>query len=200
MGVIYKATNLIDGKAYIGQTKNFETRKRQHLRAKDDYPFHLALRKYGEENFEWAILEECDNSELNKRESYWIFYYNTYRNGYNVTKGGDNADALISWIKNNPEESRKNALNGLRYAQLYNKNHREEHLKQLALAREKGIAIVSKKVRCIELNLIFNSIAEAERWSITKENPSGKIAHHQHISKVCKGQRHTAGGFHWEYI
>lgn len=200
MGVIYKATNLINGKAYIGQTKNFETRKRQHLQAKDDYPFHRALRKYGEENFEWIILEECDNSELNEKESYWIFYYDTYTKGYNATKGGDNADALVSWIKNNPEESKKNALNGLKYAQLYNKNHKEEHLRQLASARENGTAAVKKRVQCIELNLIFDSIAEAERWSMTEENPSGKIVHHQHISKVCKGQRQTAGGFHWKYI
>lgn len=170
------------------------------MRVKDNRVFHRASQKYGEENFEWAILEECEDNELNEREIYWIAYYDTYNNGYNATKGGDNADSLVSWIKNNPESAKKNALNGLKYAQRYNEKYREEHLKQLASVQEKGAAVVRKKIRCIELNLIFNSIAEAERWSLTEENPSRKLIHHQHISKVCKGQRHAAGGFHWEYI
>lgn len=200
MGVIYKATNLINGKSYIGQTKNFEIRKSQHLKAKDNYIFHLALKKYGAMNFEWTILEECKDEELNEKEIYWIEQYDTYNNGYNSTKDGDNADALISWIKNNPEEAKENALNGSKYAQLYNKEHKEKHLKQLASVRQKGVNTVKKRIHCIELDLVFESIADAERWSLTEDNPQHALIHHQHISKVCKGQRHTAGGFHWEYI
>ena len=59
---------------------------------------------------------------------------------------------------------------------------------------------VSKKVKCIELNLIFDSLSAAEEWSKSSNNPNGKIAAHQHISKVCKGQRKTCGGYHWKYI
>ena len=55
MGVIYKVTNLKNGKIYIGQTNDFQRRKREHLNAakkeKDNYLFHKALRKYGEESF-----------------------------------------------------------------------------------------------------------------------------------------------------
>ena len=57
-----------------------------------------------------------------------------------------------------------------------------------------------KKVRCIDLNLTFESLTDAENWSKSKLNPNGKTASHQHISKVCKGYRNTAGGYHWEYM
>jgi hypothetical protein len=60
-------------------------RKKDHLKAKDNYSFHVALRKYGQENFIWEILEECENDQLSERERYWISYYNTYYDGYNET-------------------------------------------------------------------------------------------------------------------
>lgn len=201
MGVIYKATCQINGKSYIGQTRQlFEKRKRKHEQAKDDYAFHLAIQKYGTKNFNWEIIEECSNEKLNEREKYWIAYYNTYAKGYNSTTGGDNAEALVNWIKAHREESYQNAINGLKYAQTYWQEHKEEHNDQLAKAREKAIKACSCKVLCIELNLIFESLAEAERWSQTDQNPNGKKCSHQHISKVCKGQRKTAGGYKWKYI
>lgn len=47
------------------------------------------MRKYGLENFTFSILEECPQNKLKEREIYWIKYYNTYRKGYNATRGGD---------------------------------------------------------------------------------------------------------------
>ena len=88
MGVIYKATSKTSGKSYIGQTKDFPNRQKQHLKAKDDYVFHKALRKYGEADFTWEILEECEDNLLDKQEQYWIAYYDSYNNGYNSTPGG----------------------------------------------------------------------------------------------------------------
>ena len=58
---------------------------------------------------------------------------------------------------------------------------------------------VSKKVMCIELHLIFESLSAAEEWSKSLDNPNGKTAAHQHISKVCRGLRKTCGGYHWKY-
>ena len=197
MGVIYKATNQINKKSYIGQTVNFPMRKKDHLKAKDDYSFHVALRKYGQENFIWEILEECENDQLGEREQYWISYYNTYYDGYNETQGGDNADALLKWKQENKEEVKKNALNGLKYANEYWEKHPEERKQQLERAQKAMIKAVNKPVRCIELNLEFDSISDAERWSLSHEP---KIIRHQSISKVCKGHYKTAGGYHWEYI
>ena len=201
MGVIYKATCSKTGKSYIGQTiRELEQRKREHFKAQDDYYFHTELRKYGDENFSWEIIEQCPNEKLNEREIYWIDYYDTYFHGYNETKGGDNAESLLNWKKTHKEEEHNIALDGLRYAQEWNNNHRDQHLVNLAKAREKAVQSCSKKICCIELNLVFNSLSEAESWSQTSQNPNGRFCSHQHISKVCKGKRKTAGGYTWKYI
>ncbi|MGJ7912617.1 NUMOD3 domain-containing DNA-binding protein [Neobacillus sp. LXY-1] len=98
-GIIYKATNLRNGKMYIGQTTDpMEERKRRHISSVingDDTVFYRAIRKYGEENFNWCIIGEAySKDELDDKERFWIAYYNTYihakkSHGYNMTLGGD---------------------------------------------------------------------------------------------------------------
>ena len=85
---IYKVTNKINGKVYIGQSVDIGRRWRQHMTAEDDIYFHKAIQKYGVENFEWEVIEKCKKSELDERESYWIEYYDSFNKGYNCTKGG----------------------------------------------------------------------------------------------------------------
>lgn len=74
---IYRLLNLITGKSYIGQAKNIAVRIKSHLLSvinenKKDYnvPIHIAIRKYGQDNFSLEILEECPAKDLNKREQY----------------------------------------------------------------------------------------------------------------------------------
>lgn len=93
---IYKATNKINGKSYIGQTIDFEHRKHTHIHRRDGHCdpnsiFHMALDKYGEENFEWEELMKVPSKEFaNAMEKTMIWKYGTYKpNGYNLTKGGD---------------------------------------------------------------------------------------------------------------
>lgn len=64
------------------------------------YNYHLyrSMRKYGIDNFEFSILEECAISELNEREKFWIQYYDSFFNGYNTTLGG-NASRHIDKVK-----------------------------------------------------------------------------------------------------
>lgn len=96
MFIIYKITNLINGKVYIGKTcRDIETRWREHkARAKQNkgYYLHNAILKYGEENFTIEIIEQTTQEEkINELEQKWIiFYSSTDRNkGYNLTTGGD---------------------------------------------------------------------------------------------------------------
>ena len=88
---LYKITNLINGKIYIGQTIHPKKRWWEHKqRAKthyDNYPLHLAIDKYGEDNFKSEIIEESIN--YNERETELIKQYNSLcPNGYNVIQGG----------------------------------------------------------------------------------------------------------------
>ena len=86
---IYKVTNKINGKVYIGQSVDIGRRWREHMTAKDDIYFHKAIQKYGVENFEWEVIEQCKKSELDEREIYWIEYYDSFNKGYNCTRGGE---------------------------------------------------------------------------------------------------------------
>jgi len=92
MAYIYRATNKINGKFYIGQTTYDKLYKRisSHIWYAKNYntniPFANALRKYGKENFDWDILEECNISEKGEREIYWIDLLKPH---YNATLGGD---------------------------------------------------------------------------------------------------------------
>ena len=97
MGYIYKITNLINQKSYIGLThRTPELRWKEHIdiaygEKSRRHHLHNAILKYGIENFEFKILEEVSEDELNNREKYWIKYYDTYDNGYNETYGGEGA-------------------------------------------------------------------------------------------------------------
>lgn len=88
---IYKITNIKNNKVYIGQTirpieQRFHRYLNDALNNVIDTHFARAIRKYGKENF---IIEQIDTAqnqdELNKKEQYWIKYYNSVGNGYNET-------------------------------------------------------------------------------------------------------------------
>ena len=87
---IYKITNTINNKCFIGQFIQIGRRgnnRRITLTKINDicynYPLYQALRKYGLRNFTFEVLEECSQEELNIREQYWINFYDSYKNGYN---------------------------------------------------------------------------------------------------------------------
>lgn len=112
---IYKITNLINNKVYIGQTIDYERRIDEHIRHYLNSNYHdfnsllyKAIRKYGINNFSFEMIEECDTSELDNKEVKWIKEYNSYcnwpnSNGYNMTVGGQGnrkitpEQVLIEW-------------------------------------------------------------------------------------------------------
>lgn len=88
---IYKITNQVNGKCYIGQSKNIEERWKNHKNYRQensDYPLYIAFKEYGIQNFLFEIIEECLPEELNEKEIYWIQQFDSYNNGYNQTSGG----------------------------------------------------------------------------------------------------------------
>lgn len=94
--IIYKATNLINSKIYIGlTTKSLEQRKYKHIRDAFNndsiFAFHKALRKYKQNNFIWEVIDTAKTQdELNEKEIHWIEFYNSFGvNGYNLTRGGE---------------------------------------------------------------------------------------------------------------
>lgn len=130
---IYKITNTINGKVYIGQSVRPARRWIEHktkARTKaDNYPIHLAIAKYGAENFTFDILEWTEN--YNQREQDLIESYGSISpGGYNIAQGGPNHVMLgenhpRSTITNETllliiEELRNNTLNDVQIACKYN--------------------------------------------------------------------------------
>ena len=98
---IYKYTNIVNGKVYIGLSTNVDKRENYHYEAtynENDgrYKNHLysAMRKYGYDKFKFEILEECPKEKLRERERYYINLYqsNDREKGYNLTQGGEHGE------------------------------------------------------------------------------------------------------------
>jgi len=99
LGYIYKITNDINGKMYVGKTELADPydRWKEHIhdynkRRCEKRPLYDAMNKYGIEHFYFEVIEKTDNTE--EREQYWIEKLCTYVgfkdcNGYNATLGGD---------------------------------------------------------------------------------------------------------------
>ena len=92
---IYQILNATNGKRYIGQSINIESRLSHHkemLINNQHFNKHLqnSFNKYGLENFTFEVLEECNKEELSTRERYYIKLYNSMNEGYNKTSGGEN--------------------------------------------------------------------------------------------------------------
>ena len=88
---IYKITNKLNGKSYVGQSIHIERRWQEHKQPSANSVIAQAIKKYGEQNFQFEILEEVsDITLLNAKEAYYIQMYNTIvPNGYNVLEESD---------------------------------------------------------------------------------------------------------------
>lgn len=121
MECVYKILNLQNGKFYIGSTKNFEKRCKEHkTQLKGNYHCNIKLQrawnKYGENNFNFIILEECLNYK--EREDYYLSLYNIQNETYNICE-----DSKSTWyvdkhpnceiIKENISKSLSEYMNSL---------------------------------------------------------------------------------------
>jgi group I intron endonuclease len=208
MAFIYKITNKINNKVYIGKTEYkpiLRWKQHQSCIDKDGYkdrPIYKALKKYGFDNFNFEVLEETESPEA--REVYYISLFNSYvgfenSNGYNATLGGDGKKYAFS----NQEELELLIL-------LFNQNkpvyeiadilERDEKttalkLKELGFKLDRNKLTKKQVVKCDRITKeeveLFNSITEA-----ANSVDGGK----QHISEVCNGSRKSAYGFYWKFL
>lgn len=133
MAVIYKATNQINGKSYIGYDSNWPNRRQHHIanarRTKVIYAFHRALHKHGADNFIWEVLQEdaTYDDEIRLIEEHQTYYLTG--KGYNLTKGGEGG--LLGRIR--PEHAARMKGNTLRKG--ISTPHTEETKKKISLAK-----------------------------------------------------------------
>lgn len=205
MAYIYKIENNINGKIYIGKTLNTpEQRWKEHIRDshRTEYanrPLYRAFKKYGIDNFQLSIVEQCSDAEVDAKEIYWIEYYGSFKYGYNATLGGDGKRycdydlifALYEQGKNVREisEITKYDISTCRIAL---KNHGITHEQRMQRGREKITKVILQiDPLSEEIVGVFPSIQQAYD-SLGKQ-------HSGHIAEVCSGKRKTAYGYKWRY-
>ena len=202
MAYIYKITNLVNNKEYIGKTeRTINQRWQEHIRESQkpnpSRALYRAIQKYGIDNFICTQIIETNNPE--EDEKYYIDLYNTYKNGYNETLGGDGACYL-----NLPE-------NEVCDFYLKNKNikHTAEHFgcdrgSVKKILKRNNIELFDQSTTM--LNIISQEVAQLDKNTeeVIKIWPSvhnASIAFGtKHIGSVCKGKRKTAVGFKWKYV
>lgn len=132
---IYKTTNIINGKIYIGQEKGNDPKYLGSGKI-----LTMAIKKYGFENFKKEILQECENQEeLNKAEIFWINNSNCFPpHGYNISKGNFGGDN----VTNNPnkEEIIRKLIKNLNHYDWNGKKHSEESKKKISESKKGKIS------------------------------------------------------------
>ena len=196
---IYSITNKINGKRYIGQSINIDNRWKEHIRNIDNpnknNTIYKALRKYGLENFIFEVLEECTESELDDKEIYWIEYYDSYNNGYNMNTGGNGRridyDYLVNQYKiyKNIHETAKQSN-----CHWHTVSNALKAKGIIPNANSLGVARPIKQIKpdTLEVINIYNSLSDAAKeLNITSTSA---------ISQVLSGKKQIAYGYIWKDI
>ena len=220
---IYRIENNINKKNYIGQSIDIHQRWIEHKsnafnnkisNKKYNYPLYAAFRKYGLNNFNFIILELCEEKFLDEREIYWIKNFNSYNDGYNLTLGGKGGY--------NPKKTSVQVL-----AYDLNGNFIKLFQSQSDISRELKIPVsnisfaIKNSIRC--RNYIFmkketdNYPLKIEPYIKKNQRPVEQIKNNKviatysgvreaeritgisHISDACNNFNLSAGGYKWRF-
>ena len=172
---IYVWFNTLNGKCYVGQTINEKDRYRKHIqdsfnRNSRGYNYHLhrAIRKYGLENFE-----------------YYINKYDSFKNGYNMTEGGDGVKGHQWTLEERLQQSQKikgklSGCNNPMYNSKWNQKQKD-----------------ANQTKVLKYTVDGEYVAEYE--SIAKAAQSVGANNTGNISNCCRGLRNKAYGYIWKY-
>jgi hypothetical protein len=211
MAYIYKITNTINGKMYIGKTEQtIEKRFQQHCQdsQRDGFsnrPLYRAMQKYGVEFFSIEEIEETDNPE--EREIYWIEFYGTFKNGYNATIGGDGKryidyDLVVATyqeLKNATKTAEKLGISQDSVINILNNRKIYIYSSEEIAIRQFGKVTNMYSLDGKFLQSFPSTNAAAEYMVQNKLTGCKKTTIKQHITEVCTGRRKTAAKFKWKY-
>ena len=189
IGTIYKITNNINNKSYIGKTyRPINTRWNEHIRSSKYYknrPLYKAINKYGPDNFSIESLGEYSEDILEAQEIEYISFYNTFKSGYNATEGGDSGRYLnisdktildyFEELKNIAEVSRVLKID---YGTV----------RKVLKSYNVNTNTVEKVIFVEELNKTFNSITECANFLINNNYTKNKYCRNK-IYDVISGNR-----------
>lgn len=221
--IIYKITNIYNGRVYVGQTVcTLAKRWNEHATSKKNSALYNAFRKYGRENMKIEVVcSAIDPCYLNELEQHFIKYYNSLSpHGYNHTSGGDSAYARSEESK----QKQRAAMTG--------RVHSEEARKKISESLigkpspRKGVKLSDEtkaKISAVQIGRkaseetkkkqsishvgakAYNSrkvqcIETGAIYGSTGEASRETNIQQTSISAVCLGNRKTAGGFTFKYV
>ena len=137
---IYKITNKLNGKHYIGVSVNIKSRWSNHrnISPKRLSYFQSAIKKYGVENFEFSIIEQCHKDNFEEKERFWIDFYKSMENGYNLTAGGNIRKELSDRTIKQMSEKRKGVPKSKEHIEKIRIANNSEHVKLTISQKNKG--------------------------------------------------------------
>lgn len=211
---IYKAENIQTGYVYIGATtRSLEERIQDHYKKvsnNSNKPLHQAISTYGINAFTWEAIDTAtNNNELAEKEVNYIFNYSNETELYNQDRGGGIPKQVYQY--NMETGLLVNTYNSLTEAGSQF-NIDKKTLSKVCLSINKAFnnfywsyeykepfePLIDSRNKCVTQyneNIVeiqtFKSVSEASR--LTGVNKTS-------ISKVCRGERKTAGGFMWSYL
>lgn len=175
--IVYKITNIINGRVYIGQTaRSLAYRKREHIRdalnRNWQFALHHAIRKYGINNFIFETIFNClSKKDMNQKEIESVEFFKSKKpTGYNMTNGGEGNQGIKQseeWVRKRIESTRKGKGFG--------------HIQSLEERRKKGESL-KKVIHTKEWN---KKVSESK---LGDKNPTKRIEVREKISKAMKGK------------
>ena len=210
MGYIYKITNVINGKQYVGQTTaSIGKRFKQHVYSsrKDNIPCYIdrAIKKYGKENFKVEELERCYDEYLDEREMYWIEKFDTFRNGYNLTMGGQGSHLYTQqdvneWInlwESGHTIKEISEMKNVYVAVIANHINHLPNYEEICKQRARDRMLESHRKPVNQYDLFGNFI---RAFNSQKEAADYVNLQPGNITNACKGNLKTYGGYQWRYV
>ena len=208
MGYIYKITNTVNNKHYIGKTEKSDPYKRwkEHLYASKqprnkNRLLYRAINKYGSKNFTFEVLFYAFDASV--MEVYFIEHYNSCREGYNATFGGDgkaykDKKDVVALYNIHKSITKVALLTGL-CTETVSDELKNKGVKVLTCSEIN--VLNAKQILLIDLNMVFSSSKEAANY--IKDNGlscSSIKSIRGTVQKCCTGKLKKGYGFTWSYV
>lgn len=205
---VYKLTNTVTGKFYVGSTFNFYSRMKYHRYSHQLNPnkeLGSDIEKYGWDAFNVEILERCTRDNVRERERFYIDSLNAVELGYNITHATNYSEYLSDYNRRmwkDPEYRKRSSerSSAVQKQRLQNPEYlkeKSEQLKRFTDTLKKPVGMFTKEG---ELLRTFEGTRAAERWLIEQgitQSPNASSA----IADCAKGGRHkSVYGYVWKYL
>jgi hypothetical protein len=209
--LVYKVTNLETGEAYIGATtRSIEDRKADHIQKANKGVggyFQEAIGTYGPDSFSWDQIDTANNSnELAEKEKQYILQYDSKDKGYNADSGGGFMKTVYQYCQDGELIASFSSLKEVELTFNYDKRRISNACTTATLwqgnywsySQNNSFKMItdSRKKKVFQYNyngeLVAKFISVAEASNITGLSKSC-------ISRCCRGERQSSGGFIWKY-